>query len=357
MATASARKSGPAPSAGLADRLLEAQVEFVIGELSGDRLAENIARDVDDVLEVAAMLQVGEIVDAEQVKATLRKLVVQVGGSPIVEDFVGALSDAIYDLPASDDFHLGEVLDRDSVSALIAKVLSMHTLHERLLDRLTESPVVATVASRFVTKIVSDFLQQNRARAEKLPGMSSLLSMGTSAASRVRNATDRHVDQFLGDAAGKGALYALRRTNNAILELLRESPLQEAALEIWDLHADEPIGQLREYLTDQDLRELALIVHELVVNAGRSEYTGLLLDACVDVFFERYGKHDVAALVSELGVTRDDLVEDITAFAPPVIEAAKADGVLSGHVRRRLEPFFRSAAVRAMLAEPASASA
>lgn len=336
----------------LADQLLDAQVEFVLAELSGDRFAEVVARDVDDVLSVAGTLIVSDIVDAEQVKKTGRRLVDQIGGSQLVEDLVAALSGAIYDLSASDDYHLGDVVERDPVAALIAKVLSMDTLHDRALDRLTESPIVATVASRFVTKIISDFVQQNRARAEKLPGMSSLLSLGTSAASKVRNASDRHLDQFLGDAAGKGAQFALRRTNNAIRELIHDAPLQDAAMEIWDLHADEPISGLREYLTQQDLRELALLVHEIVTTARTSDYAGHLLDACVDVFFERYGSSDVAALLPELGLSRDDLIADICRFAPPVIEAAKADGVLAAQIRKRLEPFFHSAAVTDLLSPP-----
>ena len=144
--------------------------------------------------QIAANLVVADVVDAEQVKITLRKLVAQVAGSPLIADLVDPIADAIYDLTAGDDIRLGEVIDRDSVSALVTKLLGMRTLHERLLERTTESPLVATVASKFVTKIIADFVQQNRARAEKLPGMSSLLSLGAAAASKVRSATDRHVD-------------------------------------------------------------------------------------------------------------------------------------------------------------------
>lgn len=336
----------------LATRLLDAQVEFVLAELTGERFAEVVARDVDDVLAVASTLIVAEVVDAEQVKATARRLVERIGGSPVVEDLVGAIADALYDLTASEEYDLGAVIAREPVEALVVKVLSMHTLHDRALERLTESPLVATVASKFVTKIVSDFMQQNRARAEKVPGMSSLLSLGAGAASKVKGATDKHLDQLLGDAVGKGAQYGLRRTNNAIRELIRDAPLQGAAMEVWDLHADEPISGLREYLTQQDLRELAVLVHEIVVTARSTEYTGRLIDECIDVFFARYGARDVASLLAELGITRDDLVDDLRTFAPPIIEAAKADGVLAGHIRRRLEPFFASPEVAAILSRP-----
>ena len=301
MAAASKRTRQPGgTTAPLADRLLDAQVDSSLGELSGERLVANIARDVDDVLAVAGTLVVGR---RRRRRAGEDRpcagLVAQVAGSPLVADLVDPIADAIYDLTASDEYWLGDVIDRGSVSALIAKLLGMRTLHERLLERTTESPLVATVASKFVTKIIADFVQQNRARAEKLPGMSSLLSLGAGAASKVRSATDRHVDQFLGDAAGKSAQYALRRTNKVLLELADEAPLHDAALEVWDLHADEPISGLRAYLTGQDVRELAALVHELVADVTRHRVHRALLDACVDVFFERYGEYDVAALLAE----------------------------------------------------------
>jgi len=333
----------------LAARLLDAQVGYVLSELTGERLAAVVERDIDDLLGLAARLTVAEVVDPDAVKQAGRLLVDRMGDSPLIEDMAGALSDAMYDLAASDEFRLGDVVAREPVSALLAKLLSMRQLQDRALDRMTESPLVAIVASKFVTKIVSDFLQQNRARAEKLPGMSSLLSLGTSAANKVRSPFDRHLDQLLGDAAGKSAQYALRRTNNAIRELIHDAPLQDAALELWDLHADEPIGELREYLSRQDLRELVLIVRRLLVQARTSDYAGHVLDAGIDVFFERYGAHDIAAVLDELGLDRDTLCEQALRFARPAIEAGVADGTLADLVRARLEPFFTSQSVLALL--------
>jgi hypothetical protein len=68
------------------------------------------------------------------------------------------------------------------------------------------------------------------------------------------------------------------------------------------------------------------------------------------VFFERYGARPVAALLPELGITRHDIVAELHALVPPVVEAAKADGRLDELVRSRLAPFFASEQVRAILA-------
>lgn len=332
---------------GVADRLLDAQVEFVLGELTGKRLIQVITRDVDDLLELGAQLTVADVLDADVVKGVLRRLVERIGGSTFLEDLVTALSEAVYDLSASENYTLGEVVAREPVEALIDQVLSMHTLHERALERMAESPLVAAVATRFVSKIVSDFLNQNRQLAEKLPGAKALISFGMGAASKVRTAT---VDQLLGDAAGKSTQFAIRRTNSALRELLNEAPLRGAAMEVWDLHAGEPVSDLREYMTKPELRELAVLLHELVSSARSTEYAGELIDECVDVFFTEYGPRDLASLLPELGITRDDIVDDLREVLPPVVDAARADGRLEALVRARLAPFFASKRVRAILA-------
>ncbi|MBD0322983.1 MAG: hypothetical protein ICV72_06285 [Aldersonia sp.] len=333
------------PHRELAERLLDAQVQFVVAELTGDRLLHVIERDVHDVFSVAENLRVAEVLDREQVTQTVLTAIDLGGGSELLEDVVQAFAAAVYDHTANDDYRLGDVVERDPLAALFEKLLSMSTLHERALDRLTESPLVATVAASFVNKIVVDVVAQNRQVAEKVPGMSSLFSLGQGAVSRAKGVSD----QLLGDVAGKGAQFALRRTNKALLELVRDAPLHEAAMEIWDLHADEPVSGLREYLDQADLLELAAIVYEIAVTGRNTEYVAVVVDECVEVFFAKYGEHTVAALLAEAGFAPDDVVAELQRHAPGVVAAAQADGRLAELVRARLEPFFFSDEVLTLL--------
>ncbi|MFD8250720.1 hypothetical protein [Nocardia sp. NPDC059691] len=331
----------------IAERLLEAQVAFLLAEVTGERFAEVVARDTEAVLGVADTLVFRDVVEIDQAKQTVRTVVELIGGSPVLADMVGVFADSIYDhIAANHDYTLGEVVEREPVEALLEKIFGMHQAQERILDRLTESPLVATVASKFVDKLINDFVQANRERAEKIPGVSSLMSLGQSAANRAKKAAD---GTFVGDLAGKGALFALKRTNNAIREMLRDAPVHAAAMEFWDLHADEPVSGLREYLSRKDLNELVLLCYEIAVTTREKEYFGLLLDECVEVFFTKYGDYTLAAMLPELGLTGDDIVQEILRYGPAVIEGAKREGVLAGLIRERLAPFYTSDEVLAIL--------
>ncbi|MBF6253631.1 hypothetical protein [Nocardia farcinica] len=334
----------------IAERLLDAQVDFVLAEVSGERFAQVVARDVADVLAVADTIGFGEVVGLDQGKQTVATVVDLMGGSPVLADMVGVFADAVYDhIAENTDYTLGEVVDREPVEALLEKVFGMHQAQERILDRLTESPLVATVAAKFVDKLIDDFLQANRERAEKIPGVGSLMSLGQSAANRSRKVADS--SSFVGDLAGKGALFALKRTNNAIREMLRDAPVHSAAMEFWDLHAGEPVSGLREYLTKKDLNELVLLCYEIAVTTREKEYFGLLVEQCVEVFYDKYRDYTLAAMLPELGLTADDITTEILRYGPAVIEAAKRDGVLARLIRERLEPFYTSDTVLTILTD------
>jgi hypothetical protein len=333
-----------------ADQLCELQVAHVMAELTGERLAANIDRDVDAVLGLLRGIAVRDLVDRDAVTAVLSRLVGEVPDSVVVADLAAALSDGIYDMGAGDEILLGEVLDRDSVIALVHHALTLQRLSDRVLDRLTESPLVAVIASKFVAKIVGDFMQQNRAMAEKVPGMSTMLNIGAGATKRVRGVTDKHLDQLLGDAAGKGASFALKRTNNAIRELLHDAPLEAAALELWDLHAQEPIGDLRAYLSRDELRELVARVVDLVAAAGGTDFAGHLVATCVDVFFAKYGEHDVPRLLTELDIDPAAIADDLRVLLPRLLETANRAGAVEALVRARVTEFYARDDVRALLA-------
>ncbi|WP_040795639.1 hypothetical protein [Nocardia higoensis] len=334
----------------MAERLLDAQVDFLLAEVTGERFAEVVARDVADVLAVAGTIGFGEVVALEDGKQTVATVVDLIGGSPVLADMVGVFADAIYDHIADNDTDtLGSVVDREPVEQLLEKVLGMHQAQERILDRLTESPLVATVASKFVDKLINDFVQANRERAEKIPGVGSLMSLGQSAANRAKKAAADNT--FVGDLAGRGALFALKRTNNAIREMLRDAPVHSAAMEFWDLHAGEPVSGLREYLTKKDLHELVLLCYEIAVTTREKQYFGELVAQCVEVFYDEYRDHTLAAMLPEIGLTAEDVTAEILRYGPAVVEAAKRDGVLARLIRERLEPFYTSDVVLSILAD------
>jgi hypothetical protein len=328
----------------MADQLLEAQIAWLVGELTGPGLDERIAREVDGLLAIGAVLPVGSLIGPEQAKALIHLLLTNVPPSTAASTLVAAGADAVHDGPG-ERFTLSQVIDRENVESLVTEFLGMTDLAEKFLDRLTQSPLVASLASRFVTRIVGDMVQANQAMADKIPGLGSLVSFGTSAAGKVVGAAG----DVLGDTAGKGATFAMKRLNKVVLDTLKDPSAKAAVLQVFDLYADQPVARLNELGTRDDTQRVAGLLQDIVIAGAPTEPVLALIDALVDAFFATYGEAPVATLIEELAITRADLVAQACAIVPGLLASVHESGELETLLRSRLAPFFSSPAVAAIL--------
>ncbi|HET6151740.1 MAG TPA: hypothetical protein VFE15_02225 [Marmoricola sp.] len=332
------------PDPSLATRLLDAQVAWLVERLTGPGLPDVIATDVDALLAAGSRLPLSSLVGPAEVKDVIGLLLDKVPPSTAASTLVTAAADVAYDGPGK-RFTLADVIDRENVASLVDEVLAMTDLAERFLDQLTESPLVATLAARFVGRIVGDMVQANQAMADKIPGLGSLVSFGTSAAGKVVGAAG----DVLGDTAGKGATFAVKRLNKVVLDTLKDPTARDAALEVFDLYADQPVVRLDQLGNRADVQRLAGLLQDIVIAGAPTDPVLSLIDALVDAFFTSYGEHPVTTLLDDLAITRNDLVTHAQAVVPGLLAAAHEAGELEALIRPRLEPFFASPAVAAIL--------
>jgi hypothetical protein len=334
----------------LAERLLDAQVAWAVDRLTGPTIDELVTRDVDDVLAVAGELRLDAVVDSDEIKRVARRLVATIPASRAAAELVPAATSVVYDGPA-EPFLISELVSREHVEAIVDEVLGASPVAQAALDQLAESPLVAMVASRFVGRLVGEVLQANRAVAERVPGLGSLMTFGTAAASRVVGAADKQFEQLIGGTAGKGATFAVRRLNKVIIETMGDPATRAAVMEVWDLYAQQPVGSLAGYVERDDVHGFVAVVHAAVAAGAKSEQVAPIVDGFVDAFFRVYGEYPLTTLLDELEISRDELVADVQSFATTALTAAHESGRLEQLVRDRLAPFYSSPAVIELLSE------
>lgn len=344
----------------LADRLLDAQVAWLLSRLSRDEVLAHLAEDVDDLLALATHVSLGDAVEPQALKQLVRTALERVPPSAVASTMGEVVADAVHAGPTV-ELTAADLVDRDQLEAALAAAQGHTDLVALVLDRVAESPLAATVASRFVARVVGDVLATNRAVADRIPGMGSLMSLGTSVAGRVAGAADKQFEAVFGDTAtGKGASFAVRRLNKLVVETLRDPTTLAAALEVFDMYAEEPLRTLlatvlaEGRLGDADeLRRLAGLAQDLVIGAAPSPPVQALADALVDGFFAVYGTESLATLVVDLGLDRDEVLAHAGRLVPPLLDRALASGEVERVLRARLAPFFASPEVAAILAQRA----
>lgn len=332
----------------LAQRLLDAQVAHHLARLAGDQLAVTVADLVEGVLAAGARHQIEDLVDREAVKAIVVRALTTVPASAAVGGFVELAASVVADGPP-ESFPLHELVDRDQAEVVLDSLLAMHPVLDRLLETLADVTLVGTVASRFMGRIVGEVVQANQVMADRVPGLGSLMSFGTRSASRVMGAADRQLEGLIGDTMGKGGAFAVRRLNRVVIDTVRDPTTRAAALQASDRLAGEPVVGLGAYVTAEQISDLADALHDLAISTLATEHGARLAEAVVDGFFDRFGGYTPTELLDELDLDRGQLVADLVRLAPPVVAALRESGDLERLLRARLEPFFASGEVQALL--------
>ena len=336
------------PKKSTADLLLDAQVTWLISKLSGEALALTITEEVDALLDIGTRVRVGELVAPHDVHALVAKLFETVPASAGGSTLVAMAADVVYDRSA-ERFALVDVIDKDSVERITDEVQGAAPLIEEVLDGLTNSPLVATIASRFVGRVVNDVIATNRAMAEKIPGMGPLVSMGAWSAGMMRGAADRSLDQMLGDTAARGAVFVMRRLNKIIVETLKDKTTRAAVLEIFDLYADKPVVRLDRVTSRDDVHRIADLIQDIVIAGAPAGPVLAIAEALIDGFFKIYGEETVSVLLDDLNLDRDMIVEHSISLVSGVINAAITTGELEQLLRTRLGEFYASPEVTKIL--------
>jgi hypothetical protein len=332
-----------------AERLLEAQIAFLKAELAADRFAGLVETEVDHALEAAETLTLNQVVTREQIKATAQKYATRMEIHGSIPELIGEIADRVYRHPAHRESLIGEVVGRHHVAALVGKLFEMQALRERLMHRLSDSPLTVAWLSSFLYRVASDFLHHNRERVERVPGVAPLLNAGGQLAGKVLGDPARDANLRLREFAERSAGFLLRHAGQPFSDSLDEAPMFDAVMELWDDHAGEPVSEVVTYVSQADLEDLLVIGYEFWLDFRDSEYLRALIDEGVDFFFDKYGDFALRELLEDMGIGRADLVEEAMRFAPRVIAVLDETGLLDKLLRRRLEPFFFSDEVLALL--------
>ncbi len=336
------------PSESLAHRLLDAQVAFHVERLTGDQLEATVAALAEQLLTAAEHAQLEDLVDREVVTSIVVRALQTVPASAAVGGILELATAVVLQGPA-DPFPVGDLADRDEIEALLDSVLAFAPVLERVGESLAEVALVGTVASRFMGRIVGEVVQANQAVADKVPGLGSLMSLGTSAASRMMGAADRQLEGLVGDTIGRGGALAVRRLNRILIETVLDPTTRLAALQSWDVLAATPVVGLRHYATPEQVRDLVDAAHEVAITGLATEHAADLVEVVVDGFFDRFGGYTPTELLEQLDLDREELVAHLVRLAPSALGALHESGDLERLVRAQLEPFYTSDEVLSLL--------
>lgn len=306
----------------LAGRLLDAQVAFAMRQLTDPaELAALVEEEVDAFLAESATLTLGEAMPRELIKQVARKYTMAFPVEGAIPELTGQVAARLYEHRVNDETAVADVVAQRRFDELTDTLAEMHVSHRA---------VRAALGSPRTVDVVVEVVQ--RALEEAAP-------FGRSG--RVRGVMDAAVESV----TRKVARFVLDANADEADVLI-----VDAAREFWRGRAEESVSGFRELVDASDVEDVVVLVFESWRTLRETEYFGTLLDAAVDEVFDYFGDTPLHELLAELGLDREDLVEEALRFGPPVISRIDGRGFLDLLLRRRLAPFYVSAEYHAALA-------
>lgn len=325
----------------LAMRLLDAQVAFHKDQLlRRESFFEFVEEEVDGLLDEAEELTLAEAVTREQIKDVAHKYAVQIPVEGAIPELVGEIAARLYNHRVNDELEVGDVVDPRRFDELVDTVADMDVTH-RLVRLVLSSPVTVDACveavQRAVVTAVDDGKQTGGGLAGTLRG----------ALSRLAEPALPAIENGVGRLTRTGARFILRGNSNDADEVLLDS-----ARATWRKHTGDAVGSFRDLVSAEDVEDAVVLTFEFWRTFRETGYFHALLDEGIDHVFDKYGDTPLTELLAELGVSREDLIEEALRFGPSVLQKLDERGYLDTVLRRRLAPFYASPQFRDAVTGP-----
>lgn len=326
------------------DALLDALTQYIADRLSGDALVKLVHEEVGHALAAAQQLTLAQVVTARQVSGAAIKYALEWRIEGTLSELAGDIASRVHgrlveDAAATEaDLGLADIAD---------KVVSLPAFN-RLVDLAYHSPLIRSAATWFLYRMAVDTVRRNGEIAASVPGVGSLLRLTDAVGRRVLPGGAHAVGSVLREALERAVSSFVTHSQVPDMSEMRE-PVVEAAARMF---ADQAAGSLLDLgsaINPQEIEDLLVLGFEVWDDLRRTRSLRAAVEEGVAVFFARYSQHTLADLLDEIGVTREDMIEEALRFAPRALGAVQDNGMLENFIRRQFRDFTQSEQVRALL--------
>ena len=340
-----------------AERLLAAHVAHVMEQLQGRALESLLADEVDDLLADARRVTLEEVVTRHMIKATARTYAAEIEPPGAIPELIGDIARALYAHPVHGQTRLRDLLPDGLFEEFLDKFLEMEDLHGWVAHEAINNPVYSALATDIVIEGIRGYIYHGSARAGRVPGMRQAGALGAKLLRGTLPAIEETVEESLRAYLQRSISDLLKGSEEFLLGLFDREQVRLLATEAWEAVRDRRVVDFQDGVSSLDIEELFVIAYELWRNLRSTPFYVSMIDAGVDAFFDKYGEATLHEILEEMGITREIALQEGLRFAPHVLDVLRQKGMLEPMVRRRLEGFYASEAVSAILATPGDGAA
>ena len=333
----------------LADALLEQHVKHELASLKGKSLRRFLEQEVDELFEYANRVTLGRLTSAEQVMGLIQRIVVDMELDAGIPELAGEMATKVLNADVQKETPLGEIISRDQATGFLEQALELKQQRERVISEIMSHPVYQELVSNLVYQGVVNYLYEDNVITKSVPGVGSFMKFGKRMANKAVPGLDESFERRFKAWLSDSLPGLISRSEQFLHKSLSDDELRDSVMAVWVSLEDRTIADLQEGLGDIQLQEFVVLGYEFWLQFRKTPYFEGCVSAVVNHLFTLYGDRPIVDLLADVGVNREVVMAEVDGYALPVIDVLREEGYLEALIRRRLKPFYKSAAARKIL--------
>lgn len=331
----------------LAQQLLDQHLAFELEALTGKRLKQDLRKEVRELFRLFKTLPLNAAVSEKQIMGVIDRKVIELDIGPGIPELAGEAAAAV--VHAHEKYRLGDILSREQFAAFIDEALMLRQQREMLLSEILDHPLYSDLVASLVYQGIVNYLYEDNLISKNVPGVSSIMKFSKQWANKAVPGLDAGVEKRLKGYIAGIMPTLIKRSEQFLSEALTDAEIKDSLLATWNALEERKLEDLQSNLGDWELHEFVVLGYEFWLSFRKTPYFRDCCQVVVAYLFEKYGDTPLKQLLDDLGVSENMVMDELNAFALPLMQTLKTEGYLEAMLKRRLLPFYQSQAVNQLL--------
>ncbi|MEQ6884165.1 hypothetical protein [Salicola sp. Rm-C-2C1-2] len=332
-------------------RLLEAHVQHELARMDTNALREDLEREVGYVFEAADRIRMNDVISAETVNGIIHRHTVAREMPAVIPEMAATFTQEVIGSAFHRQATLADIMDRQRLEGFVDQVLLLREQRQQLIDRMLDQPVYRELVANLMYEAIVRYVYEENLLSRRVPGVGSALRFSSKMLNKAVSGLDEVWEKSIKSSISRNVEKLTRQSADFLAEHLTDQELKTSVMDAWDAFCDRPLEELAQGLGEVEWSEFVVMGYDYWLAFRKSDYYRNAYETVVNRLFEFYGDRFLGELLAEFNIDQATVMTEVDAVLPQVLEALKANGLLEGIVRRRLEAFYTSEAALSALAE------
>jgi hypothetical protein len=317
-------------------KLLDAHVAHELARLSGPSFAALVDARVADLFDWFANVTLTDVANPNDIATSVEGYVIDLRVSGGITELAGEMAHLVLASSANTRAVVGDILSAESFQDFTEKVIALERARRDLIALVARSSTLGELIVRVISHILRDAIHRSAVRLSPTSAIESAVerSVLPDLEARVEALLNRRVERHREQLA--------ERLERHLLEALDADALRALVDELWQTLSKMRMAEAFAYVGEQDLEDFVVFCYEFWLRFRRTPYFRHVLREVVAGVFAKYGSESLAALIEDMGVSREMVATELKTLLAPVLEHATKTGFLEQQIRQHLGDFYES---------------